>query len=159
MLVTVFTGLNHFHCYLNVTQSLEKRNNTENYRYYSMAHIFKWKQSNCRPQLMENSFTSNRAIFSFSSSSVRMIGGVFSLENNIFQLQQDKGQFIQTALVHLSKDTATYSLPKVMRDAGVELVACFQQLTAAAFLFQTILDFLQCWVACIDLLCGQLACR
>lgn len=47
---------------------------------------------------MEDPFTSNSAIFSFSSSSVRMIGGVFNLENNIFKLQQDRDQFIQTNL-------------------------------------------------------------
>jgi len=49
--------------------------------------------------------------------------------------------------------------PKVVRDAGVELVARFQQLTTVALLLQTLLDFLQRHVACTDLLCGQLACR
>lgn len=39
-----------------------------------------------------------------------------------------------------------------MGDAGVELVACFQQITTAALLFQTILDFLQRRVACMNLL-------
>lgn len=46
-----------------------------------------------------------------------------------------------------------------MRDAGVELVARFQQLTIAALLFQTVLNFLQGCVTGADLLWGQLACR
>lgn len=68
-------------------------------------------------------------------------------------------KFLNSICTSLSNCTATCSLPKVMRDAGVELVACFQQLTIAALLLQTLLDFLQRRVACTDLLRGQLACR
>lgn len=47
---------------------------------------------------------------------------------------------------------AARSLPKVMWDAGVKLVAGLQQLPTAALPLQAVLDFLQGDVASADLL-------
>lgn len=74
-----------------------------------------------------------------------MTGGVFNLEEGTLMLQL-------TQMESLTVPTPAWSLPKVVRDAGVELVAGFQQLTAAALFFQTVLDFPQSRVARADLL-------
>lgn len=69
-----------------------------------------------------------------------------------------RDDIIQT-LVDFTNFTCAWYLPKVMRDASVELVACFQQLTMAALLFQTVLNFCQSHVACTDLLRRQFTCQ
>lgn len=92
-----------------------------------------------------------------------MIGGVFRLENKVlrqtFVLELCVVCFFNIpAFLHHFNFTATNCSPKVMGDAGVELVACFQKLMMAPLLFQAILDLLQGCVAGTDLLRGQLPC-
>lgn len=71
-------------------------------------------------------------------------------ERHIYVIAE-RDDIIQT-LLHFTNFTCVRDLPKVMRDASVELVACFQQLTMAGLLFQTVLNFPQSHVACTDLL-------
>lgn len=56
------------------------------------------------------------------------------------------------------KCSATSRSPKVVRDAGVELVARFHKVALAALFLQTILNLLQGHITGTDLAGGQLPC-
>lgn len=161
MFLTVLTGLHHLHRDLNVTQRLL----TENMSHWMNAqhHTRVWSGShrNAGDSITDN--TSSSAIFCFSSSSVRMSGGVFTLENKVLRftfivLKVFIFYFYFQAVLNSFKCTATSCSPKVMRDAGVELVARFHKVALAALCFQTILDLFQGHVAGADLARRQLPC-
>lgn len=80
-----------------------------------------------------------------------MTGGVFNLEEGNADVTADTDG--------IPDRTPAWPLPKVVRDAGVELVARFQQLTTAALFLQTVLDFPQSRVARADLLRRQFTCQ
>lgn len=155
MLLTVLTGFHHLYCDLNVTQRLQR----------TTRHILEMHCSTCvcNRDDFKNSAdakldrTSSSAIFCFSSSSVRMSGGVFTLENNVL-----RQTFVNLDFFFFNSSTVVNGFkccsPKVMRDAGVELVARFHKVTLAALLFQTIFNLLEGHVAGADLARRQLPC-